>query len=256
MARVLKSIALAVLVLIVAVVGIVAFTFMARMGPIDGREVGGARIVVDGFSSIAVVPLRDGQVALIDAGNDETGAAIVRELQRRNLDAGAVAAIFLTHGHPDHIGAVGQFPDADVMALADEVPLIEGTTGARGPLPRLFPVNPTGITVTRALRDGDVVTLSGVAFRVYAVPGHTAGSAAYLANGVLFVGDSADTASDGRLIGAPWIFSDSQDENRASLVRLEQRLVADGADVTAIVPAHSAVMQGMGELSAFASANR
>ena len=256
MARVIKLVVLAVVVLIMAVVGILAFTFMGRMGPIDGRDVGSARIVVDGFSSIAVVPLRDGQVALIDAGNDETGAAIVQELQRRSLDAGAVAAIFLTHGHPDHIGAVGRFPNAEILALADEVPLIEGTAGARGPLPRLFPVNPTGITVTRALRDGEVVTLSGVPFRVYAVPGHTAGSAAYLANGVLFVGDSADTASDGRLIGAPWIFSDSQDENRASLVRLEQRLVADGADVTAIVPAHSAVIQGMGELSAFASANR
>ncbi len=256
MARVLKSVALVVLVLIVAIVGIVAFTFLGRMRPTDGREVGGARIVVDGFSSVAVVPLRDGQVALVDAGNDGTGAAILLELQRRNLDAGAVAAIFLTHGHPDHIGAVGQFPNAEILALADEVPLIEGAVGARGPLPRLFPVNPTGITVTRALRDGEVVTLSGVPFRVYAVPGHTAGSAAYLANGVLFVGDSADTARDGTLIGAPWIFSDSQDENRVSLVRLEQRLVADGADVIAIVPAHSAVMQGMGELSAFASANR
>jgi hypothetical protein len=52
------------------------------------------------------------------------------------------------------------------------------------------------------------------------------------------------------------VFSDSQSENAASLVRLEQRLVADGVDVTAIVPAHSAVIQGMAQLSAFAAANR
>ena len=255
MARVIKLVVLVVVVLIIAVVGILAFTFMGRMGPVDGHEVNGARMVVDGFASVAVVPLPNGQVVLIDAGNDEAGGAILTELQRRNLGADDVAAIFLTHGHPDHIGAVGQFPNAEILALADEVPLIEGTAGARGPLPRLFPVNPTGITVTRALRDGEVVTLSGVSFRVYAVPGHTAGSAAYLVNGLLFVGDSADTASDRTLIGALWVFSDSQAENSAALVRLEQRLVADGANVTAIVPAHSAVMQGMAQLSAFA-ANR
>ena len=256
MARVIKFIALIALLLVIVAVGMIAFTFLSRMGPVDGHEVRGARMVVDGFASIGVVPLPNGQVALIDAGNDDSGETILTELRRRNLGADAVAAIFLTHGHPDHIAGVGQFPNADVMALAEEVPLIEGQVGARGPLTRWFPVNPTGITVTRGLRDGEAVTLSGVTVRAYAVPGHTAGSAAYLVNGLLFVGDSADTASDGTLIGAPWVFSDNQNENRASLVRLEQRLVADGADVAAIVPAHSAVLQGMAQLSAFAASSR
>jgi len=253
MGRLIKMLVLAVLLLIVVAVGVVAFTFLGRMGPVDGEEVNGARVIVDGFAALAVVPLGDGRVALIDAGNDEAGEAILAELRRRRLDASAVAAIFLTHGHPDHRGAVGQFPNAEILALAEEVPLIEGRTGSRGPLTRLFPANPTGITVTRHLRDGEVVTLTGVSFRVYAVPGHTSGSAAYFANGVLYVGDSADTANDGTLIGSPWIFSDSQAENRASLVRLEQRLVADGANVTAIVPAHSAIQRGMDQLSAFAA---
>lgn len=257
MARVLKSVMLVVLVLVVATVGTVAYTFLSRMGPIDGRELaGGARVLVDGFTSVAVIPLRDGQVALIDAGRDQEGAAILRELDRRKLGADAVTAIFLTHGHSDHIGAVARFPNAEVMALAEEIPLIEGRARAQGPLPRLFPVDPTGITVTHSLRDGEVVTLSGVGFRVYAVPGHTAGSAAYLVNGVLYVGDSADTANDGTLLGSPWIFSDSQAENRASVVRLERRLVADGANIAAIVPSHSAVQLGADQLSAFAAAHR
>ena len=91
--------------------------------------------------------------------------------------------------------------------------------------------------------------------RVYAVPGHTAGSAAYLVNGVLLIGDAAEVKSDGSLQGAPWIFTDSQPEDRASLVRLEKQLVADGAEVKAIVPAHSGAVDGVGALNAFARAN-
>jgi glyoxylase-like metal-dependent hydrolase (beta-lactamase superfamily II) len=142
------------------------------------------------------------------------------------------------------------------MALEAEVPLVEGRAGARGPVPRLFPVSPTGVTVTRVLHDGEVVTLGDVPIRVYAVPGHTAGSAAYFVNGALMVGDSADVASDGSLQGAPWLFSDSQAENRASLVRLEQKLVADGATVTAIVPSHSGTAAGLAALTDFVRRNK
>ncbi len=53
---------------------------------------------------------------------------------------------------------------------------------------------------------------------------------------------------------ASW-FSDSQAENRASLVRLEQRLTADGANVTAIVPSHSGTAEGLAPLTDFARAN-
>ena len=256
MARVIKSLLLMAVFIALALVMVLVFTFMNRMGPVDGQDVKGARVVVDGFSSVAVIPLSDRRVALIDAGNDESATAILRDLQRRRLGPEAVAAIFLTHGHPDHIGGLGQFPNAQVLALGAEVPLIEGRVAARGPLTRFFPVSATGFAVTRELHDGEVVTISGMPFRVFAVPGHTAGSAAYLVNGVLYVGDSADAANDGELIGAPWIFSDSQAENRASLVELARRLDISGAEVSAIVPSHSAVLQGLGPLLAFADENQ
>lgn len=255
MKRVLKIVGLLVLVLVIGVISLLAVTFMGRRSLMDGQEIARIRVVADGFASLAVIPISDRQVALIDAGEDEAGEAILRELRRRQMGADAVAAILLTHGHPDHAGAIRRFPQAQVMALEAEVPLVEGRAGARGPLPRLFPVNPTGVTVTRVLQDGDVVTLGDAAIRVYAVPGHTAGSAAYFVNGVLLVGDSADVASDGTLQGSPWIFSDSQAENRASLVRLEQRLVSDGAKVTTIVPSHSGTADGLAPLTAFARGN-
>ena len=171
------------------------------------------------------------------------------------LGADAVAAILLTHGHSDHTAGIARFPQAQIMALGTEVPLVEGLEGSLGPVTRLFPVSPTGVNVTSVLRDGDVVTFGGTQIRVYAVPGHTVGSAAYLAEGVLFVGDSADVTTDGSLQGAPWMFSDSQTENRASLVRLEQRLRADRVNVTAIVPSHSGYTTGLAPLTEFARAN-
>lgn len=255
MKRILKIGALLVLGLVIGVAALLAVTFMGRRPVMDGQEVGRVRVITDGFSSLAVISTSDRQVALVDAGEDQAGAAILAELMRRGLGPDAVAAILLTHGHPDHTGAIRQFPRAQVMALEAEVSLVEGRAGARGPLPRLFPVSPTGVTVTRVLRDGEVVVLGEVPIRVYAAPGHTAGSAAYFVDGVLLIGDSADVASGGRLQGSPWIFSDSQAENRASLVRLEQRLTADGAKVTAILPSHSGTADGLAALTDFARGN-
>ena len=252
MKRVLKIAGLLLLVVIVAVGALLAVTFMGRRPVVDGQEVNGIRIVEDGFASLAVIPINERQVALVDAGEDQGAEAIKRELTRRQLSADAVAAILLTHGHPDHTGAIRQFPRAEIMALEAEVPLVEGRAGARGPLPRMFPVSPTGVTVQRVLHDGEVVMLGTMSARVYAVPGHTAGSAAYFVNGVLFIGDSGDVMSDGTLAGSPWVFSDSQADNRASLVRLERRLIADGATVAKIVPSHSGMADGIAPLTTFA----
>jgi glyoxylase-like metal-dependent hydrolase (beta-lactamase superfamily II) len=255
MKRLLKIAGLVLVALVVAVGTVLAVTFMGRQPVVDGQEFSGMRIIEDGFTAIGVIPINDHQVALIDTGQDATGDAITTELSRRKLQPDAVAAILVTHGHPDHIAALGRFPKAEIMALEVEVPLVEGQEGAKGPVPRLFPVHSTGVKVGRVLHDGDVIMLDTFPVHVYAVPGHTAGSAAYLVNGALFIGDSADIASDGRMQGSPWIFSDSQDDNRASLIRLEQRLVSEGASVKVIVPSHSGTASGLAALTAFARGN-
>jgi hydroxyacylglutathione hydrolase len=256
MKRLLKIFGILIAILLLGVGTLLAATFMGRMAVVDGQDFGGVRIIADGFATVGIVPLTDGQVALIDAGQDAEATAILTELARRQLGPEAVTAIFLTHGHQDHTGGIGRFPNAQVMALEAEVPLVEGREGSRGPLTRLFPVRETGFTVTHPVAGGDAVTLGDTSVRVYAVPGHTAGSAAYFVNGVLFVGDSADIASDGSLMGAPWIFSDDQAMNRASLVNLHERLIADGATVLAIVPAHSGAVRGIDALTAFARAEQ
>ena len=255
MKRVLTIVGLVVLVLVVAVGGVLAATFLGRRSIADGQEVGGARIVADGFSSVGVITVAAREVLLVDAGQSATGAAILAELSRRGLTAESVTAILITHGHQDHTGALKMFPKARVMALEAEAAMVEGREGSHGPVTRLFPVSPTGVTVARRLHDAEIFTVGSASVRVFAMPGHTAGSAAYLVNDVLFVGDSADVSSNGELLGASWIFSDSQRDNRASLRRLAERLRQDSITVKAIVPAHSGPVDGLAALTAFALAN-
>jgi glyoxylase-like metal-dependent hydrolase (beta-lactamase superfamily II) len=257
MKRILKIAGLVIAVLVIVAVAAVASAFMGRQSITDGFEINGIRIVKDGIVSVAFVPIGSGEVALIDAGNDKSGKAILAELARRQIGTDAVKAILLTHGHPDHTAAILLFPNAQVLALGPEVALVEGRAGAHGPLTRLMPVSPTGVKVTRALQDGETVTLDQASVRVFAVPGHTAGSAAYLVSGVLFVGDAADTTNDSTIKPAPWVFSDSQAQDRASLVHLDQRLIQDGSDVNAIAFAHSGVLvKGLAPLTTFAQQNQ
>jgi glyoxylase-like metal-dependent hydrolase (beta-lactamase superfamily II) len=118
-------------------------------------------------------------------------------------------------------------------------------------------VTPTGITVTKTVADGETLMLGPHRVRVFAVPGHTEGSAAYLVDDVLFMGDAADTKSDGTVIGSPWVFSDSQPQDRASLIALDERLARDNVPVKIIAFAHSGLLaNGRAPLDAFAAGSK
>jgi len=235
----IAGVVLALVVLTIVGIGYSAFGGLAPI--VDGAEPApGVRIVKSGVVSVGVVDTQDGKVLLIDAGNDSEGKAILAELTRRKLSPEAVSAIFLTHGHPDHTSGVHLFPHADVYALEADVALAEGRAGSHGPVSQLFPAKPNGTHVTRALHDGETVTVGNTAVRVFAVPGHTAGSAAYLTRGVLFLGDSAGLKSNGTLAGAPWALSDDSAQNHRSLRALADRLRPEQVQIVAIAPAHTA----------------
>jgi glyoxylase-like metal-dependent hydrolase (beta-lactamase superfamily II) len=106
--------------------------------------------------------------------------------------------------------------------------------------------------VGRALVDGEAIDLAGVRADVFAVPGHTAGSAAYLVGGVLFMGDAAEVTSDGHLTTPRRLFTANPGLARASLVKLGQRLAPRADEVQAIACAHSGLLPGgLGPLLAF-----
>lgn len=129
--------------------------------------------------------LHDGQRALVvDPGDAQPVLAF---LERSGLQ---LEAILVTHHHPDHVGGVDVLRDA---------------TGARvwGPARERIPE-----PVDR-LAEGDTVTVLGLTFRVFDVPGHTAGHIAYYCEKVdgaplLFCGDTLFSGGCGRLFeGTP-----------------------------------------------------
>lgn len=202
---------------------------------------GRVRSVVEGPASVRafIVELGEGRVALVDAGTDREGKAIIDALEGLGREPSDVEAIFLTHGHPDHIGGVEAFQGARVFALATEVDLIEGRAAAPRPLPRLSDPEPTGVGVTDVLDDGAVVALGGAVFEVFAVEGHTAGSAAIFVHGVLFLGDAASANNEGGLDNALWLFSTDTEKNLASLEALVARLEPRAEEVLALAFGHS-----------------
>ena len=226
--------------------------FAGNRAPVDGAQLepSGATQVVDGFVSVFLLPAGEGQVVLVDCGDASNGTAILSALKARKLGPEAVKAIFLTHGHPDHLGACHLFPDAQVYAFAGDVKIASGEERPKGPLPSKMDLPTERATkVTHALNDGETVTIGTVSLKAYLIPGHTAGSAAYLSNGVLYLGDSVNGRSDGKsLKAAPWLFSDDPAQNVASVKKLHERLKAENAVVKTLAPAHSGPIEGLDAL--------
>ncbi len=121
------------------------------------------------------------KVAVVDPGDP---GAVLTALAAEGLE---LAAILVTHHHGDHVGGVLE------LAKRFAVPVY-------GPAGEDIP----GRTV--ALREGDEVAISalGLRFRVFDVPGHTAGHIAYYGHGAVFCGDTLFSGGCGRLFeGTP-----------------------------------------------------
>jgi glyoxylase-like metal-dependent hydrolase (beta-lactamase superfamily II) len=251
--RVLVAAAALVLVLLLGLGGGVVSVFWNNAPLPDSADLpGGARLVKDGLVATYVLPAGGSAVALVDCGNDPEARAIIAELRRRGSRPEDVKAIFLTHGHQDHTAGCRRFAGAEVMALAAEVALAAGTERAHGPLTRFMGDRSKAVRTTRVLADGEVVQVGTLAVRVFAIPGHTGGSAAFLADGVLYLGDSATDRKDGTFTGAPSVFSDDVAQNHASLRSLWRRLQAEKLPVAVLAPAHSGPQQGTAAFEAFA----
>jgi glyoxylase-like metal-dependent hydrolase (beta-lactamase superfamily II) len=213
----------------------------------DGTTAAGGRVntvVSDGFIAAYIVELDEG-VALVDATFDETAAAILARLSALGYGAADVRVIFLTHGHGDHITGAMAFPDATIYALAADADLVAGERTAGNLFGRFREPRPTGITVDAVLGDHDEVIVGGTPVEVFALPGHTRGSAAYLVHGILFLGDAAAASSAGTLTNAPPIFSWDRELARQSLIELATELESRQGDVEAMAFGHQGFLPGI-----------
>ena len=209
----------------------------------DGREIGPARTIADRMVCAFLLDAGAGAHVLIDAGMDTQAKAILAELGRRGLGPEAIKAIFLTHAHTDHFGGCALFPQADVYALEAEVDLAEGRRKQGGLLGPLAGLQRRTIHITHALAAGEEVVVGDLRIRALPMPGHTLGSAAYVCNGVVFMGDSADARIDGRIQEPPALLSEDSGAARTSLATLADRIRELDSPIEWLAFAHSGVLR-------------
>jgi glyoxylase-like metal-dependent hydrolase (beta-lactamase superfamily II) len=133
--KIIRNILIGIFSVVALVFGLIFYSF-SRTIPLKDRQQlsGGAVQVKDGMVSVGLIPSGDGQVKLVDCGNDPKAKAILVGLSQMGLGHEAVRTILLTHAHPDHIAGCTAFPDAEVFAMAAEQSLLEGRTAARSPI--------------------------------------------------------------------------------------------------------------------------
>src|SRR5271165_6430883 len=149
------------------------------------------RAFSDNYIWLIDAPQAPGRVVVVDPGDAEP---VFAELRRSGA---SLAAILLTHHHPDHIGGV------------------EGLLGL-GPVPVIGPEDARIALRNRTVRDGERCDLPdlGLGFEILAVPGHTLSHIAFWGHGALFCGDTLFSVGCGRM------FEGTPTQMNASLTRL------------------------------------
>jgi hydroxyacylglutathione hydrolase len=139
------------------------------------------------------------EAVVIDPGGD---AARLR-LELAGIGA-RCAAILITHGHWDHLGAVADLAEgtsAPVHMAEDERTLLEDINDFVPPGIHLRPYTPDVL-----LQGDERLELAGITFETLRVPGHSPGHLAYYADGCVFSGDLLFANGVGRtdLPGGDW----------------------------------------------------
>ena len=144
-----------------------------------------------------------------------------------------VAAILLTHGHFDHIGAVNavrkKYSDIPVYAYKEEKAILEDPV-----------LNESSVMGTEELSlkdisyldDGAELSLVGETWKLIATPGHTVGSCCYFVESapVLFSGDTLFSGSCGR--------TDLATGSMPAIINSIRNVLMKLPDETMVLPGH------------------
>jgi glyoxylase-like metal-dependent hydrolase (beta-lactamase superfamily II) len=144
-------------------------------------------------NSYLVVDEPTHRAALIDPGMD--GERVLEVVRKEGL---TLEALIITHGHFDHVASMQAFKaatgapvimhpaDVPLLAEAPETARYFGCAATTPPPP------------DRLVREGEVIQVGGLAFRVLETPGHTPGGISLCLGDGVFVGDALFAGSVGR----------------------------------------------------------
>lgn len=135
-----------------------------------------------------------GDAVLIDPGDEPETV-----LEMLDESRGTLRAVWVTHGHLDHVGAIAgvkRAHDVPVYLHPADLPLY-GPGAVQAARMYGIPFEPAP-PPDRTLAEGDTLTCGTLSFDVWHVPGHAPGHVIIHGHGVVFGGDLLFAGSIGR----------------------------------------------------------
>ena len=133
------------------------------------------------------------EAVVVDPGDE--GGRILRKLEELKLNC---RYIILTHGHVDHLGALGEVRKATKAQVLIHSEDAEMLTSSGRNLSMYTGVNLKFDPPEWVLSDGDVVEVGKVRLEILHTPGHTRGGVTIVAGDSLITGDTLFAGSVGR----------------------------------------------------------
>lgn len=140
---------------------------------------------------------------LVDSGVAGADTLIEEYLKELGKSIADIGGIFVTHAHPDHIGAAAEIKrksGCKIYAPILEREWIEDIDRQfkDRPIPNFYTLLPESVKIDKTLLDSDVIELEeGLTIKAHLTNGHSHGSMSFLLNDeILFMGDAIPAPND------------------------------------------------------------
>ena len=148
---------------------------------------------VIGTNCYVVINEEQKKGVVIDPGGDAD--QILEKIEQKGI---TIEAIFLTHGHSDHIMAVDEVREVTGAKVYISEADADMLTKASSNLSVYMGAGREFKAADEFLIDGETITAAGLKFQVVATPGHTKGGICLLCGDTVFCGDTIFSESIGR----------------------------------------------------------